>query len=112
MVREGDLRLVVRLLVIFPSVLAITLLTSHPHVLLLHVLSKGSLPGVGLVLKHTTHAKHGLFLRGKVLLLFAVSVLLSHVLAVLLVSPVALVLSIKHHSIVVHEILAFELTES
>ena len=39
---------------------------------------------------------------GRLLLYSPLTLLLGHVLAVLLVSPVALVLSTKHHSIVVH----------
>ena len=102
MARQGDLKLVVRLLVVFPSILAVTLVTSHPLVLTLHFLGEGGLPGVLLVLEHTTHTKDGLFLVGVILLLLDIVVLLLDVLTVLLGSPFLLVLSVENHSIVVH----------
>ena len=40
-VREGDLGLVAGLLVVLPGILTVALLTSHPLVLLLHLLGVG-----------------------------------------------------------------------
>ena len=99
---QGDLGLVARLLVVSKVRLAITLLLSHSLVLLLNLLGVGSLPCSILVLKHASHAKNSLLLRGPVGFLLAVGLSGRHVLTVLLVSPVALVLSIQSHSVVVH----------
>ena len=99
---QGDLGLVARLLVVSKVLLAITLLLSHSLVLLLNLLGVGSLPCSILVFKHASHAKNGLLLRGPVGFLLATGLSGSHVLTMLLVGPIALVLRIQPHSIVVH----------
>ena len=102
MIGEGDFKLVVSLLVLSPGLLTRTLLTSHLLVLLHHLLGVGSLPCGALVLKHAAHAKNGLLLVSKSLILVALGLGGGHVFAVLLVSPVALITSVLSHSLAVH----------
>ena len=102
MVRQGDLGLFARLLVVSPGGLAIALLLSHSLVLLLHLLGIGSFSSSVFVFEHASHAKNGFFLRGPVGFLLAIRLSGSHVLTMLLVSPIALVLRIQPHSIEVH----------
>jgi len=101
-VGKGDLRLVVRLLVVIPGCLTVALLLSHPLVLLHDRLGVGVLISSGLVFEHTAHSQDGLLLGGVVFLLLCVVGRLGHILAALLVGPVPLVLRIKSHSVVVH----------
>ena len=101
-VGEGDLSLVAALLVAPPGFLAIALLLSHPFVLLLHLLGVGCLPRGVLVLKHASHAEDGLLLGRPVGFLLALGLGSRHVFSVLLVGPVALVLRIQSHAVVVH----------
>ena len=101
-VGQGSLEHVLVLLVASPSGFALTLLSGELLVLVTDLLLVGGLSGVTLILEHTTHAKNGFLLGGEVLSLFLVHVLLVEVLTVLLGSPVALVLSVKSHSFVVH----------
>ena len=102
MVREGDLELIGRLVGLTPSLLTVTLLLSHALVLLDDLPVVSGLPGSVLVFEHTTHAEDGFFLVSPVLLLLGISSSLSTVLTNLLVSPVALVLSVDSHPIMVH----------
>ena len=101
-VRQGNLGLVARLLVVSPGLLAIALLLSHSLVLLLHLLGIGSFSSSVFVFEHASHAKNGFFLRGPIGFLLATGLSGSPVLTCLLVSPIALVLRIQPHSIVVH----------
>ena len=101
-VSEGDLRLVVRLLVIFPRILAVALLLGHAFVLINDGPVMGGNPGSVLVLEHATHTENGFFLRGVALLLLLVGSRLSIPLTALLIGPVLLVLSVELHSISVH----------
>ena len=101
-VREGDLSLVAAFLVAPPGLLTIALLLSHPFVLLLHLLGVGCLTRGVFVLEHASHAEDGLLLGSPVGLFLALSLGSGHVFSVLLVRPVALVLCIQSHAIVVH----------
>ena len=112
MVRQGDLGLFARLLVVSPGGLAIALLLSHSLVLLLHLLGIGSFSGCVFVLEYASHAKNGFFLRGPVGFLLGIGRSGNHDLTMLLVGPLALVLRIQPNSIEVHEIFAFKFTAS
>lgn len=101
-VREGDLSLVVGLLVTSPGFLSIALLAGHPFVLFLHLLGVGCPSRCLFVLEHAPHAEDGLFLCRPVRFLLALRFSGCHVLTVLLVGPIFLVLGIESHTVVVH----------
>ena len=101
-VGEGDLGLVAALLVAPPRLLTIALLLRHPLVLFLHLLGVGRLARGVLVIEHAPHAQNGLLLGRPVGFLLALGLRRGHVFAVLLVGPVALVLRIQSHAVVVH----------
>ena len=99
---ESCFSLVVRLLVISPGGLTVSLLLGHTFVLLLQPFHVCCFLLSILVLEHTAHSEDSFFLLGVFFILFYLSLGGSHVLSSLLVGPIALVLSVKLHSIIVH----------
>ena len=99
---ESCFSLVCSLLVISPGCLTVSLLLGHTFVLHLNLLSVCCFPLRNLVLEHAAHSEDSFFLLGVFFILFSLSRLSSHILSMLLVGPIALILSVKHHSLVVH----------
>ena len=102
MVGKSDLSLIRAFLVVTVGLFSSSLLASHLFVIGLELLKLLILFCCHLILEHTSHAIDGFLLSSIVLLLFTVAVSLMFSLTHLLVSPVALVLCIEHHSVVVH----------
>jgi len=102
MVGQGGLELVGGLLVVFPRLLTVTLLLGQALVLVANSTLVLGLPLLALVFQHTAHAKNSLVLLGIVLVLLSLGVFGGLSLTHLLVSPLALELSILKHAILVH----------
>ena len=101
-VGESCFSLVCRLLVISPGCLTVSLLLGHTSVLHLNLFRVCCFPLSILVLEHAAHSEDSFFLLGVFFILFSLSLGSSQILSMLLVGPIALILSVKHHSLMVH----------
>ena len=99
---ESCFSLVCRLLVISPGGLTVSLLLGHTSVLHLNLFRVCCFPLCILVLEHAAHSEDSIFLLGVCFFLFCLSLGGSHILSMLLVGPIALILSVKSHSVKVH----------
>jgi hypothetical protein len=102
MVSQGGFELVGGFLVVFPGRFTVTLLLSHARVIGANITLVCGLSLLTLVFQHAAHAKNSLVLLGVVLVLLSLGVFGGLSLTHLLVSPLALELSVLEHTILVH----------
>ena len=102
MIGQSGLSLVLWFLVGSPSCLSLTLLNGHLLVLLLNLLCICRFSHCIFIFKHAAHPQNGLLLSAIIFFFFIISSPLSSFFAHLLVGPVALVLSILLHSLIVY----------
>ena len=96
-------------LILFPCILAVSLLLSEALVFFLHGLELSILPGGVLILEHTSHASDGGCLLSVVSFLLSARLIVVLVLLSLLLNPCLLLGSLVSNAILVEEILTFEL---
>lgn len=108
---EGVVKLasILLLLILVPCCFTSALFLSHTLVFFLHGFHHGCLFVSSLILKHSTHASDGGGLVSIGLLFSSVTVILTHLFTLLLSSPLLLLEALHSNTLVITEVLTFEL---